>query len=137
VKGTESVPSGGETQVVEALLGLPKVPCCVGAVWTQVMVSGSPSGSLAVIERVSTLPATGADGETEMVAETFGGWFTVTWVTVIWQLAVTDPPCPSVTVTLKVNTVSVATAGAVQTGFRTVRELNDPCGVAGDVWVQA
>jgi hypothetical protein len=40
-------------------------------------------------------------------------------------------------VTSKVNTVSVATAGAVQVGFRIVRALNAPCGVAGEVWVQA
>jgi len=50
---------------------------------------------------------------------------------------VMDPPCPSVMVTSKVNTVSAATAGAVQIGFRIVRELNDPCGLAGAVWVQA
>jgi hypothetical protein len=36
-----------------------------------------------------------------------------------------------------VKTVSAATAGAVQFGFRSVRELNVPCGVAGEVWVQA
>ena len=40
-------------------------------------------------------------------------------------------------VTSKVNTVSAATAGAVQVGLRTVRELNEPSGVAGEVWVQA
>ena len=48
-------PQLGEVQVVDALLGLPKVPCCVGEVWTQTMVSGSPSsGSLAVMESVTT-----------------------------------------------------------------------------------
>jgi hypothetical protein len=40
-------------------------------------------------------------------------------------------------VTSKVKTVSAATAGAVQVGFRMVRELNEPRGVAGEVWVQA
>jgi hypothetical protein len=56
---------------------------------------------------------------------------------VIWHEAFTDAPCPSATVTSKVKTVSAATAGAVQFGFRSVRELNEPCGDAGEVWVQA
>jgi hypothetical protein len=41
------------------------------------------------------------------------------------------------TLTWKVKTVSWATAGAVQTGLRTVRELKLPCGLAGEVCVQA
>ena len=45
------------------------------------MVRVSPSGSLAVMESVTTWPATGIAGETEMLAETFGGRFTVMCVT--------------------------------------------------------
>ena len=136
-KPSESTPSAGDVQVVDAVLVLLNVPCCTGEVWVQEMVSGSPSGSLAVMDSVTTCPATGIEGETEMFAETFGGRFTVMCVTETWQDPVVDPPCPSVMATSKVNTVFAATAGAVQVGFRMVRVLKVPCGVAGDVCVHA
>ena len=63
------------------------------------MVSGSPSGSLAVMERVTSSPATGIEGDTAMLADTFGGRFTVRWVTVTWQVCEVEPPSPSVMVT--------------------------------------
>jgi hypothetical protein len=85
------------------------------------------------MDSVTTSPATGIEGDTAMLADTTGGRFTVTWMTVTWQLCEVEPPCPSVMVTWKVKTVSADTAGAVQTGLRIVRELNVPSGDAGEI----
>jgi hypothetical protein len=63
--------------VVDTVELLPNVPCWLGAVCSQAMVRGSPSGSLAVMERVTASPATGIAGDTVMLADTFGGRFTV------------------------------------------------------------
>src|SRR5215831_15109264 len=135
-KASDGTAIGGEIQVVLAWLGVPKVPGCAGAVWVQEMVSGSPSGSVAVTERVTTSPATGAEGDTVM-EDTFGGRFTTKCFTVSWKLCEVDAPWPSLAVAWKVKTVSAVKAGEVQVGFRTVRELKVPTGDDGAVWVQA
>src|SRR4029450_9522356 len=77
LNGSEATPSGGEIQVVDAVEVLPNVPCWLGAVCSQAMVRGSPSGSLAVMERVTDSPATGMAGDAVMRADTFGDRFTV------------------------------------------------------------
>jgi hypothetical protein len=77
---------------VLAALGFPKVPGTIGESCVQVMVSGSPSGSLAVTESDTTSPATGIAGETEMLAETFGGRSTVMCVTETWHDPTVEPP---------------------------------------------
>ena len=95
-----STPRGGEIQVTDAWLVALNAPCVAGAVCDQAMVNGSPSGSVAVMARVTTSPATGIAGVT-MIDETTGGPFTMTCLTVSWSVPDVEPPWPSPMLTWK------------------------------------